>query len=85
MNKKGQEFGAGFFIGMICAFIIMVVIIRSVTERTDGTETLGTAICDQEYNMSYDRYYQGELFCEANPPAQEQKYDGLKIIYDRVD
>jgi len=43
----------------------------------DKVEELGTAICEEEHNMEFDKYKYGTLFCK--PVDILEEYDGIKI------
>ncbi len=40
---------------------------------------LGQSICDQEYNMDYESYDDGELTCKPKEIAKQKKYDGIVV------
>ncbi len=42
-------------------------------------QELGGSICDQEYNMDYESYSDGELSCKPKEVKETIPYDGIKI------
>ena len=48
---------------------------------TDGQE-LGQSICEEEYNMDFKSYSDGELECEGK--IARDNYDGIKIKLNEV-
>ena len=61
----------GFIIGMIVYFIV-------IDNSWNIKEELGSAICEEEYGMDYESYYNEELKCKDK--IVTDGYDGLKVI-----
>ena len=49
------------------------------TQILEIKEGLGGSICDQEYNMNFDTYDDGELTCKPKVIVEQEQYDGIVI------
>ena len=61
----------GIFIGALIATYYQPI------GTSSAERTLGTAICDQEYDMDFDYYDWSDDTLHCKP--REQQYDGLKV------
>ncbi len=69
-----------FFVGMgIVTILVLVFIGLVIGESIESQEQieLGNAICEQEYNLTYDYYKNHTLHCKV--PKQLENYGGIKI------
>jgi len=75
---SGQE-GTTFMIGAAVALLVIMVISPLLSYEPEMQE-LGNAICDQEYNLEFDSYTDGELSCKPKEVKLEIPYDGIKVL-----
>ena len=71
------DFGYGMSLGL-CYGVIIGMIISGIILGWGGTaeiEQLGQSICEEEYGMDFESYYNEILKCQ---PMKEQ-YDGIKV------
>ena len=66
----------GIMIGILFMFIIGGSLL-TIYDYDRYARKLGGAICEQEYNMEFHSYYQGELKCKDK--SSVEKYDGITI------
>ena len=66
---------------LITLFIVTIAIViidgTLIGSLKESNEELGQAICEQEYDMDYDKYEDGVLSCKPRPKVKA--YDGIKI------
>ena len=71
---------------MIAAFLFGLFIMLLATNISDNRqiEQLAQSICDQEYNMDFDSYDDGELTCKPKVIVEQEQYDGIVINIKEV-
>jgi len=69
------ELPVGVFVMIIVICAIVGYAISDIISEKTTVKELGSAICDQEYDMNYVYYSRGTLKCEP----KEEIYDGLKV------
>ena len=70
------EFGYGMSLGVCCAIIGLILIGMILGwGGTAGIEQLGQSICEEEYGMDYESYYDEVLKCQP----MKESYDGIKV------
>ena len=76
-EQKLDEQNVVFLFFMV--FAIGIVIGGALTDTIKGGDVseLGGAICDQEYDLDFDGYVNGELKCKNK--EELVPYDGIKI------
>ena len=55
--------------------LIGVLGLMGIIMSENNVIELGSAICEQEYNLSYEKYQNDILYCKG----KKENYDGLKI------
>lgn len=78
MSDEGFYVTMGVFLGI--AFVLLFSLWFNLP--LDGTEELGQAICDKEYDMDYSYYQFGILKCKDK--EELIRYDGIKIKLNEV-
>ena len=80
MNKADKhifDYVGYFFIGMLVLFMIQSGF--GLFNRPIEIKELAQSICDQEYNMDYESYDDGELTCKPKEIVEQEQYDGIVI------
>ena len=75
MKMEGE--GAIWALIIICGIMGIGGIIGYAIAQDDVAE-LAQSICEQEYDMDFDKYEDGKLYCK--PALVTESYDGIKII-----
>ncbi len=71
------DMGIGIFIGFFVTAIVVSIILGTLWDI--DLKELGGSICDQEYDMDYQSYYNGVLTCQPKVIKEEVAYDGITI------
>ena len=77
MAKKKNN---GDIVPALFMLVLLTVMITSfvwVVISHNRVQPLGQAICEEEYNMDFDKYVSGELYCK--PPIEKDNYDGIVV------
>lgn len=69
----------GAIIGIIVGLVITTLVFYAFDDDPTNIriQQLGQAICEQEHDLTYDKYEEGILYCKGTPTLQE--YDGIQI------
>ena len=51
----------------------------------DQVHELGQSICDQEYKMDFDYYFEKTLHCKPKVQVQTKKYDGIQVNIGEIE
>ena len=68
---------------IVCTFILSPLLFASPLLKE--VKQLGTAICEKQYNMDFDKYENKVIYCKEKPLSTETKYDGLSIVIPEKD
>ncbi len=81
-----NEFWEGMISGLIIGVFLFGIGIGTYVSDVmyDNISELGQSICDQEYDMDYDNYYDSELTCKPKEIKEEVQYDGIIIQIKEV-
>ena len=72
------NFPAWYWFTAFCIMgVVSLVLVANMPD--EHIQELGQSICDQEYNMDYERYSDGELTCKPKEVKAEVQYDGIVI------
>ena len=77
MNQELND-AIAFLIGLATGMFVIWALLL-VTGEFNEAKILGSAICEEEYDMAYDTYWQGELSCKPFPNITKKSYDGISI------
>ena len=84
-KEEDRQFEAGVWIGGVIVFLIMGVIMVVITDNIyEERNDLAQSICDQEYDMDYESYDDGELTCKPKVIVEQEQYDGIVINIKEV-
>lgn len=67
-----------FMTGLIIG-VVIILLLLSFDVFNSNTKELGQSICDQEYDMDFEKYNDGELTCKPKEIKEEVQYDGITI------
>lgn len=59
--------------------IVEITDMRKYEEITENVKRLGTSICDQKFNKTFDAFTNGTLSCKNKAIESYETYDGIKI------
>ena len=69
----------GFFVGTVLGFILGMLVLGffiTITEyNKSNTEELGSAICEQVYDLQFVSYEDKKLTCKE----PDKEFDGIKV------
>ena len=68
----------GLTLGALVLIIVMGISFYFDDLYGDITE-LAQSICDQEYNMDFESYINGELTCKPKEITKQKTYDGIVV------
>ncbi len=71
----------------LCVVAIGMMFVGEWTFQFDDRGEIGElaqSICDQEYNMDYDSYDDGEITCKPKVITEQEQYDGIVINIKEV-
>ena len=68
------DFVDGILLGLVLGMVIGIGIFVLCDDK-DAVEQLGKSICEEEYGMDFESYYDNTLRCK---PFTES-YDGIKV------
>ena len=77
-NDFNEGMGCSLVIGTIITIMIVFLIVIPLLNN-DDIEELGQAICEEEYDMDFDIYYDRKLKCKPKIIENKTNYDGIII------
>lgn len=85
MKKEDKSFWRSFVLALILGLFLGRGIIATVANnKIDNIkQELGSAICNEEYNMDYEDYIDGKLYCKQG--TETKVYDGINVIKGDTD
>ena len=77
-----EDFTAGVICGLLVGLLVVGGTVALIVENSyyKKIEKLGQSICEEEYGMDFERYYDEVLRCK---PFKE-RYDGIQVEVPKV-
>ena len=71
----------GFIFGLIIGILFTVMFMSLAIQEgfLTGEDELGQAICEEEYQMDFDKYDSEGLHCEPMLEDTQRTYDGITV------
>ncbi len=77
MDKDNEIYIVGIIVGLFIGVLFTLLILDN--EDNHKYRELGQSICDQEHNLDFESYSNGNLKCKPKTIKEEIPYDGIII------